>query len=167
MSSVILSSLSNSSFSRGVKLPTRNQRTRTITNQLFRHKIVCCNQSAEENKSADDNVQGVVLPACLDIEADKQWISSQIQQWLDDEWTPLEIHGDVGNAAAEAYAKLRDQGEDELNSVLLGMGQELLTFNYRDTFVSAFDVANKVSDMLMMRMGIDVCCTSQSPEEIQ
>jgi hypothetical protein len=46
------------------------------------------------------------------------------------------------------------------SSLVLGLSNELLSFNYRETFVNAFEVANKVVEMLMMRGGVDVCCTT-------
>lgn len=33
-----------------------------------------------------------------------------ITLWLDEEWTPLEVHQRLGKAAAKAYAALRQQG---------------------------------------------------------
>lgn len=47
--------------------------------------------------------------------------------------------------------------------MLLALSTRLLDFPaYRDTFVNAFDVANKVLELLMMEMGTDVCCTSDA-----
>lgn len=40
----------------------------------------------------------------------------------------------------QAYAKVREQGEDEVGGVLLGMSSELLSFDYTETFVDAFEV---------------------------
>jgi hypothetical protein len=59
---------------------------------------------------------------------------------LDEEWTPLEVHQQLGEAAGAAYVKCRKAGEDEMTSLLMGLSNELLAFNYRETFVNAFEV---------------------------
>jgi hypothetical protein len=60
--------------------------------------------------------------------------------WLDEEWTPLEVHARVGAAAAEAYGELRTGGgggggggvgEAETSDVLLGLGSALLSVDFR------------------------------------
>lgn len=65
---------------------------------------------------------------------------TQITTWLDEEWTPLPAHAVVGAATAEAYCRLRAKGENEVGSILLGLGAELLSVNFYDTFTSAFEV---------------------------
>lgn len=83
-----------------------------------------------------------------------------IAMWLDEEWTPLDIHKQLGDAAGDAYVQCRQQGDDDMSSLVLGLSNQLLPFNYRETFTDAFEVANKVVEMLMMRAGVDVCCTT-------
>lgn len=83
-----------------------------------------------------------------------------IALWLDEEWTPLDVHKQLGKAAGDAYVKCRQQGDADMSSLVLGLSNELLAFNYRETFTDAFEVANKVVEMLMMRSGVDVCCTT-------
>lgn len=41
----------------------------------------------------------------------------------------------------QAYGKARLQGSDEIGAVLLSIGSDLLAFNFRETFVNAFDVS--------------------------
>jgi hypothetical protein len=88
-----------------------------------------------------------------------------IAQWLDEEWTPLQVHERLGAAAAEAYLRVRSTGENEAGGVLLQLIPELQAFNYRDTFVNAFEVGNKVIELVMLREGRDVCCTSDADLE--
>lgn len=74
---------------------------------------------------------------------------------------------------------------DDCSDLVLAMAGELLSFDFHDSFTSAFEVSNKASmaagctpwagrasrtlsysqvvELLMMRSGIDVCC--QSPED--
>lgn len=60
--------------------------------------------------------------------------------WLDEEWTPLEVHIELGKAAGAAYVACRQQGNDDMSSLVLGLSNELMAFNYRETFVNAFEV---------------------------
>lgn len=88
-----------------------------------------------------------------------------IALWLDEEWTPLEVHKQLGVATGEAYVRLRQAGENEAGPLLLGLSSELMAFNFRETFTGPFEVANKVIEMLMMDIGTDVCCTSEEDKE--
>ena len=45
-----------------------------------------------------------------------------------------------GNMLLQAYAKARVQGTNEIGSVLLSISSELLTFDFKETFVNAFEV---------------------------
>eukprot|EP00879_Flechtneria_rotunda_P005190 GHRR01005472.1.p3 GENE.GHRR01005472.1~~GHRR01005472.1.p3 ORF type:complete len:128 (+),score=21.89 GHRR01005472.1:1543-1926(+) len=89
-------------------------------------------------------------------------IANMIRTWLDEEWAPLEAHQQLGQAAANAYRKCRKEGQEDMGSLVLGLASELLTFNYRETFTDAFEVSNKVVEMLMMRSGVEVCCTTSA-----
>ncbi len=43
--------------------------------------------------------------------------------------------------AVQAYAKARLEGTDEIGAVLLSMSSDLLAFDFKETFVNAFDVS--------------------------
>ena len=46
----------------------------------------------------------VVLPAVVDseqLQSQEQWLAKEVQLWLDDEWTQLEVHKDLGQATAK------------------------------------------------------------------
>lgn len=103
----------------------------------------------------------VVLPSVLDaseLEAQQKWLAGEIELWLNDEWTKLDVHRALGEATAQAYGKTRLEGSDEIGEVLLSISSELLTFDFKETFVNAFDVANKAAELLMKGMGREVCC---------
>lgn len=123
-------------------------------------------------RSIDDiePVPAATLPSLNsvdEIEYEAQWIAGMIRCWLDDEWTPLEIHRELGQVTARIYTELRQEGvENEVGDVVLGLGAGLLDFNFRETFVGPFDVANKVAELLMLKKsGCDVCCVSEADKE--
>jgi hypothetical protein len=46
----------------------------------------------------------------------------------------LQVHQELGVATGVAYRKLREGGERDIATVLLGLSSELMAFNFRDTF---------------------------------
>ena len=53
---------------------------------------------------------------------------------------PRHLQGSV-DLLLQAYGKTRLQGSDEIGEVLLSISSELLTFDFKETFVNAFDVS--------------------------
>lgn len=93
----------------------------------------------------------------LQLEAD--WVAGMLRCWLDEEWTPQAVHGDLGSAAAAVYVALRQQGQEEVGDVIIGTAQGLMAnCDFREQFVGPFDVANKLAELLMLRQGLEVCC---------
>lgn len=46
----------------------------------------------------------IVLPPlsdASDLESQQTWLAAEIQLWLDDEWTKLDVHRDLGEATAQ------------------------------------------------------------------
>ncbi|GLC56887.1 hypothetical protein PLESTB_001159900 [Pleodorina starrii] len=89
--------------------------------------------------------------------------------WLDEEWTVLPEHAQLGQAAADAYVRLRRRGEDDMGSVVLAVASELLrpelSAAFRASFTDPFEVSNKLVETVMLRDGCDVCCTSPSDKD--
>ena len=85
----------------------------------------------------------VALPPLASDGADARWVAGRVRCWLDEEWTPLEAHRELGAAAGAAYAAVRRGGAADMGDLVLGLAERLLGFDYSDTFVNAFDVANK------------------------
>lgn len=88
-------------------------------------------------------------------EAEVAGIGSRIASWLDAEF-PEELlkstHADIGMYAAELYADIRKEGEDEVGAVLLQLGTRLEEANNRfvDMFVGPWEVANKVAEFVIV-----------------
>jgi hypothetical protein len=84
-----------------------------------------------------------------------------IQFWLDEEWTPLPVHAHIGQAAGQAYGKVRQEGATDMADLVLSLSAELQGTDFGDAFIGPFDVSNKIVELLMQRSGIDVCCTNE------
>lgn len=98
---------------------------------------------------------GVQLPRLAhDALADEQkWLADAITDWLDTEWRtsePVAVHATIGKRVGQIYGRQRMEGEDDLSGVLLAIGQELESFDMSETFVGAFNIANKVADLLLL-----------------
>ena len=78
----------------------------------------------------------------------------------------MDIHTDVGAATAAAYIKCRNDGANDMADLVLALSNELLAFDFTETFTGAFDVGNKVVELLMQRSGINVCCTGDGEESL-
>ena len=72
-----------------------------------------------------------------------------------------EPHKELGLRAAEKCTAMRLEGCEDMGSLVMGVAAELIEFDFSDTFVNAFEVANKCSEILMMREGYEVCCINK------
>ena len=84
-----------------------------------------------------------------------------------DDHSPQEPHKDLGLKAAEKCTAMRLEGCEEMGTLVMGVANDLMDFDFSDTFVNAFEVANKCSEILMMREGYEVCCISKEDETRQ
>jgi hypothetical protein len=97
-------------------------------------------------------------------EAEVKYLAGMIKLWLDDEWSLQEPHAELGLQAARKVTAMRLEGCEEMGAIIMGVTQDLLTFDFSDTFVNAFEVANKCGEILMMREGFEVCCLNSDDE---
>jgi hypothetical protein len=108
-----------------------------------------------------DSTIDVSLVVLDDIETDGEWLASQITKWLDVEWIAQPVHMRIGAGCAQIYKKGRVEGIVDLGEMLIEMGTGLEQVDFDDktgdAYVNAWDVANKVSDLLMLRMDRDLC----------
>jgi hypothetical protein len=100
-------------------------------------------------------------------EAEVKYIAGMLKLWLDDEWSLQAPHRDLGLAAAEKCTAMRLGGCEEMGSIVMGVATDLASFDFSDTFVNAFEVANKCGEVLMMREGFEVCCLNKDDETRQ
>uniref|UniRef100_A0A6T6BSA5 Uncharacterized protein n=1 Tax=Compsopogon caeruleus TaxID=31354 RepID=A0A6T6BSA5_9RHOD len=116
-------------------------------------------KATEDDRSGVEN--GVELPSIRDtatLDREKRWLAQSITQWLDDEWMQQRIHEEIGQRVADIYARQVLEGETDLGGMVLAAGTELESMDMRDAFVGPFDIANKMSELILLRMGREVCC---------
>ena len=70
------------------------------------------------------------------------------------EWSLQEPHKELGLRAAEKCTSMRLEGCEDMGSLVMGVAADLIEFDFSDAFVNAFEVANKCSEILMMREGL-------------
>jgi len=100
---------------------------------------------------------GVSLLPLQSMEEDGQFLGTSIQKWLDEEFIPQAIHEKLGAKVKSVYLTARSEGINDLGQMLLEVGTELEMFDMEDAFVNGWDVANKVSDLLMVRLDRELC----------
>ena len=92
---------------------------------------------------------------------DAQWLGTQITKWLNVEWIGQPVHEKIGSACSDLYKVGRESGITDLGEMLMeiGTGLERVSFDdpEGDAYVNAWDVANKCSDLLMLRMDNELC----------
>ena len=100
---------------------------------------------------------GVNLSGLTNYESDSEFISSSINSWLDEEYVVQSIHSKIGILCGKIYLSGRKRGIIDLGEMLMEVGIQLEKTNFEDAFVNCWDVANKVSDLLMVRMNRELC----------
>lgn len=99
---------------------------------------------------------GVILPTLPgeQLAEERDWLQKEITNWLDTEWeqgSPQPIHSEIGQRAAQIYYRLRMEGENDLTSILFALGGGLETMDFSRAFVGPWNVANKVSELLLLQ----------------
>lgn len=110
-------------------------------------------------KVVDNNLieDGVTLSSLPNINNDAEWLGKSIKKWLDEEYMILPIHDKIGNVVTNIYSNSRNNNVNDLGDMLMAIGTELESVDLDKAFVNAFDIANKASDLLMIRMDRELC----------
>ncbi len=148
----------------GVSKPTVST-TAVSQRKQMRSVVVHAADSGETRNSES----GIFMRQITEAEKDAEikYLSGMIKLWLDDEWSVQTPHSDLAKQAAEKCVAMRLAGCEEMGSLVMGIAQDLLSFDFSDTFVNSFEVANKTSEILMMKEGYEVCCLSKEDETRQ
>jgi len=96
---------------------------------------------------------------------DGNYLKTSVQYWLDTEYYRQEINAKLGREVERIYIQRRMDGIIDLGEMLMDIGTSLETFDMEDAFVNGWDVANKVSDLLILRMGKETasCAGDMAP----
>lgn len=100
---------------------------------------------------------GVSLLNLVEIEEDAEFLREEIRLWLDNEYIPQNIHEVLGRHVEMVYINSRRRGVNDLGEMLMDIGTSLENVEMKEAFVGAWDVANKASDLLMLRMNRELC----------
>lgn len=103
-----------------------------------------------------------------DVEETAAMLSSNIREWLDEEWIEQDCHERIGVRVSEAYRAARLDGVDDLGVLLVRLGTALggdgptaasTVSDFAEAYVGPWDVANKASDILaQLATGETTCC---------
>jgi hypothetical protein len=115
----------------------------------FIHKLVLKLSSNIEN--------GVDLSSLTNHNVDGTYLKESISNWLGNEYIPQKVHIKIGLEVEKIYKIKRTEGFNDLGDILMETGYGLESFDMEDAFVNAWDIANKVSDFLLLRMGRETC----------
>ena len=160
---------------RGQELNRHNDRTCAVTlrsgfylSTLHRVKrmVVAMDASsdgAETTRNAEELKTGVQLRS-PDMDKLCSWVTEEITLWLDQEWIERDVHREMGQQAAKSVKRMADSGDLGISSILFAVAEDLGAANFPRLFesdVNEWDVANKVSDLLLQSMNIELCCTAE------
>ena len=114
-----------------------------------------CNSNSNSNNVVED---GVNL-SCLNdnINNDAAWLGESIETWLNTDWMKLSIHTKIGNIVKDVYVNARKNDVNDLGEMLMVIASTLEDVDLAEAFVNPFDIANKASDLLMLRMNRELC----------
>ena len=112
---------------------------------------------AKIDKKASLMEDGVDLSSLNNHNVDGQWLGESITRYLDDEWIKLPIHQKIGDIVSNVYIECRKRGVNDVGEMLMNVGNTLEDVDISESFVNAWDIGNKVSDLLMVRLDRELC----------
>jgi hypothetical protein len=120
--------------------------------------------SSEPHHESDipDIIPSVALPIAEHPEAEGAWMREKLQQWLDRQFIPEAVNGDIARQAAQIFMRQRMEGETDLITLVIALVTELESYDFSKSFFGNFTVANAVSELVMESIGIDSRCCGQS-----
>lgn len=105
-----------------------------------------------------DPVKPIILPKIENPEQEKQWLEQALKQWLDEEFLPETVNGDIAKQAAQIFIRQRLEGENDLGALVVAIVTEMQAFDFSKSFYGEFAIANAVSDLILDSLGYDRCC---------
>jgi hypothetical protein len=103
-------------------------------------------------------IPSIVLPPARNAEQEGEWLRRSLHAWLDQEFIPEAVNGEIARRAAQVFVRQRMEGENDVGALVVAIVTEMQAFDFSKSFYSEFAVANAVSDLLLDSLGIDRCC---------
>eukprot|EP01031_Cornospumella_fuschlensis_P028934 gene28934-34922_t len=100
---------------------------------------------------------GVSLRQLINHEKEANFLSSGLKDWLDKEYVSMDVHRLIGEVVGDSYLDARKEGVDDLGHLVMHVGTRLESEEISDAFVNSWDIANKVSDMLLVLLDRETC----------
>ncbi len=111
-----------------------------------------------EPNSPADPIPAITLHPSEHPEQEGEWLRSRLHQWLDEQFIPEAVNGDIAKRAAQIFVRQRMEGENDLITLVLAMVTELEAYDFSKSFFGNFTVANAMSELVMESLGIDQRC---------
>jgi hypothetical protein len=109
-----------------------------------------------------DVIPSVTLPIADQPEQEGAWLRDRLHQWLDAQFIPEAVNGDIARQASQIFVRQRMEGETDLITLVIALVTELEGYDFSKSFFGNFTVANAVSELVMESIGIDSRCCGQS-----
>ncbi|ERN41535.1 hypothetical protein KR51_00017530 [Rubidibacter lacunae KORDI 51-2] len=100
----------------------------------------------------------IVLPPLRDPDREGHWLRDALHTWLDREFLPEAVNGDIADRASKIFVRQRLEGENDLGALVVAIVTEMQGFDFSRSFYGEFAIANAVSDLVLDSLGIDRCC---------
>lgn len=100
---------------------------------------------------------GVSLNQLSNHQKEAKFLSSALKNWLDKEYIFMEVHSRIGQVVGDCYLDARLTGIDDLGHMVMQVGTRLESEDLSDAFMSSWDIANKVSDILLVLLDRETC----------
>ena len=138
-------------------LPLRKSNIDSLPSKYrYQNFLFALNNKAVGTETED----GVSLSSLVDFNEVGIFLGNSIQKWLDDEYIPLNVHKVIGDNVKQTYLFQRIAGVNDLGEMMMDIGTSLETVDMNEAFVNAWDVANKVSDLLMIKLDRELSACS-------
>lgn len=94
-------------------------------------------------------------------EQEGEWLRSRLHVWLDEQFIPEAVNGDIASRAAQIFVRQRMEGENDLITLVVALVTELEAYDFSKSFFGNFAVANAVSEIVIESLGIDARCCGE------
>ncbi|MFM2431575.1 MAG: hypothetical protein RLZZ511_2788 [Cyanobacteriota bacterium] len=109
-----------------------------------------------------DIIPSITLPIADRPDQEAQWLRNRLHQWLDAQFIPEAVNGEIAQRAAQIFLRHRIEGETDMITLVVALVTELENYDFSKSFFGNFTVANAVSELVMESIGIDSRCCGQS-----